>query len=81
MTASDPNSHATRFVALEQADFQRLEHAGYLRGLVQLKGLMLHTLMDNWSLRKTFTWCPERGSNPHGLRRGILSPYRTQRIT
>ena len=29
MTASDPNSHATRFVALEQADFQRLEHAGY----------------------------------------------------
>ena len=26
-----PISHATRFVALEQADFQRLEHAGYLK--------------------------------------------------
>ena len=35
MTASGPNSHATRFVALEQADFQRLEHAGYLKGLLQ----------------------------------------------
>jgi hypothetical protein len=35
MTASPPISHATRFVALEQADFQRLEHAGYLKGLLQ----------------------------------------------
>lgn len=33
MTASPPISHSTRFVALEQADFQRLEHAGYLKGL------------------------------------------------
>ena len=31
-----PISHATRFVALEQADFQRLEHAGYLKGLYSL---------------------------------------------
>ncbi|HDY6450901.1 DUF3158 family protein [Pseudomonas aeruginosa] len=30
-----PISHSTRFVALEQADFQRLEHAGYLKGLLQ----------------------------------------------
>jgi integrating conjugative element protein (TIGR03761 family) len=35
MTASNPISHSTRFVALEQADFQRLEHAGYLKGLLQ----------------------------------------------
>ncbi|OVZ58322.1 integrase [Pigmentiphaga sp. NML080357] len=35
MTASVPISHSTRFVALEQADFQRLEHAGYLKGLLQ----------------------------------------------
>ena len=35
MTASIPISHSTRFVALEQADFQRLEHAGYLKGLLQ----------------------------------------------
>jgi hypothetical protein len=34
MTASGPNSHATRFVALEQADFLRLEHAAYLKGLL-----------------------------------------------
>ena len=26
-----PISHSTRFVTLEQADFQRLEHAGYLK--------------------------------------------------
>ena len=31
-----PISHSTRFVALEQADFQRLEHAGYLKGLYSL---------------------------------------------
>ena len=30
MTASPPISHSTRFVTLEQADFQRLEHAGLL---------------------------------------------------
>lgn len=35
MTASPPISHSTRVVALEQADFQRLEHAGYLKGLLQ----------------------------------------------
>ncbi|MNN10545.1 hypothetical protein D3C81_1234700 [compost metagenome] len=35
MTASPPNNPSTRFVALEQADFQRLEHAGYLKGLLQ----------------------------------------------
>ena len=35
MTASPLISHSTRFVALEQADFQRLEHAGYLKGLLQ----------------------------------------------
>jgi single-stranded DNA-binding protein len=35
MTASPPISHSTRFVPLEQADFQRLEHAGYLKGLLQ----------------------------------------------
>lgn len=35
MTASPPISHSTRFVTLEQADFQRLEHAGYLKGLLQ----------------------------------------------
>lgn len=35
MTASPPISQSTRFVALEQADFQRLEHAGYLKGLLQ----------------------------------------------
>src|SRR5574337_1063627 len=35
MTASPSISHSTRFVALEQADFQRLEHAGYLKGLLQ----------------------------------------------
>ena len=46
MTASDPNSHATRFVALEQADFQRLEHAGYLKGLLQpFKG---KGSLENW---------------------------------
>ena len=31
-----PISHSTRFVTLEQADFQRLEHAGYLKGLYSL---------------------------------------------
>lgn len=35
MTASIPIGHSPRFVALEQADFQRLEHAGYLKGLLQ----------------------------------------------
>ena len=35
MTASPPIGHSTRFVALEQADFQRLEQAGYLKGLLQ----------------------------------------------
>ena len=34
MTASPPISHSTRFVTLEQADFQRLEHAGYLTIMV-----------------------------------------------
>lgn len=36
MTASPPISHSTRFVALEQADFQRLEHAGYLKAFYSL---------------------------------------------
>lgn len=50
MTASGPNSHATRFVALEQADFQRLEHAGYLKGLLQpFKGKG----MENWASQCT----------------------------
>ena len=35
MTALPPISHATRFTPLEQGDFQRLEHAGYLKGLLQ----------------------------------------------
>ncbi|PTU80390.1 integrase [Pseudomonas indoloxydans] len=35
MTASIPISHSTRFLPLEQADFQRLEHGSYLKGLLQ----------------------------------------------
>ena len=51
MTASGPNSHATRFVALEQADFQRLEHAGYLKGLLQpFKG---KGSLENWASQCT----------------------------
>ena len=51
MTASGPNSHATRFVALEQADFQRLEHAGYLKGLLQpFKG---KGSLENWASQGT----------------------------
>ena len=34
MTASSTGQPA-RFLPLEQADFQRLEHAGYLKGLLQ----------------------------------------------
>ena len=51
MTASPPISHATRFVALEQADFQRLEHAGYLKGLLQpFKG---KGSLENWASQGT----------------------------
>ena len=51
MTASGPNSHATRFVALEQGDFQRLEHAGYLKGLLQpFKG---KGSLENWASQCT----------------------------
>ena len=51
MTASPPISHATRFVALEQADFQRLEHAGYLKGLLQpFKG---KGSLENWASQCT----------------------------
>lgn len=35
MTAPTTPAQPTRFTALEQADFQRLEHAGYLKGLLQ----------------------------------------------
>lgn len=35
MTASIPTSAPSRFVPLAQIDFQRLEHAGYLKGLLQ----------------------------------------------
>jgi len=35
MTASTPTGQPPRFTPLEQADFQRLEHAGYLKGLLQ----------------------------------------------
>ena len=31
MTASSSTGQAARFLPLEQADFQRLEHAGYLK--------------------------------------------------
>ena len=51
MTASIPISHSTRFVALEQADFQRLEHAGYLKGLLQpFKG---KGSLENWASQGT----------------------------
>ena len=36
MTASSSTGQAARFLPLEQADFQRLEHAGYLKGLYSL---------------------------------------------
>ena len=35
MTASSSTGQPARFLPLEQADFQRLEHAGYLKGLLQ----------------------------------------------
>ncbi len=35
MTALSSSGHPARFIPLEQADFQRLEHAGYLKGLLQ----------------------------------------------
>ena len=35
MTESARTDTPTRFTPLEQADFQRLEHAGYLKGLLQ----------------------------------------------
>ncbi|MBP3974427.1 DUF3158 family protein [Pseudoxanthomonas spadix] len=35
MMASPPTGQPGRFAPLEQADFQRLEHAGYLKGLLQ----------------------------------------------
>ena len=35
MTAQTPGAAPARFIPLEQADFQRLEHAGYLKGLLQ----------------------------------------------
>ena len=51
MTASPPISHSTRFVTLEQADFQRLEHAGYLKGLLQpFKG---KGSLENWASQGT----------------------------
>ena len=42
-----PISHSTRFVALEQADFQRLEHAGYLKGLYSL--LRVRGSLETWA--------------------------------
>lgn len=35
MTAASSFGHPARFVPLGQTDFQRLEHAGYLKGLLQ----------------------------------------------
>lgn len=35
MTATSSTGQPARFLPLEQADFQRLEHAGYLKGLLQ----------------------------------------------
>lgn len=35
MTESALTDKPTRFTPLEQADFQRLEHAAYLKGLLQ----------------------------------------------
>ncbi len=35
MTAASPSGRPARFTPLGQADFQRLEHAGYLKGLLQ----------------------------------------------
>ncbi|MBY4673880.1 DUF3158 family protein [Burkholderia multivorans] len=35
MTAPHAPDRTIRFAALEQSDFQRLEHAGYLKGLLQ----------------------------------------------
>src|SRR5579875_997084 len=35
MPRHDGIDSSARFVPLEQADFQRLEHAGYLKGLLQ----------------------------------------------
>ena len=35
MTASSSTGQPARFLPLEQADFQRLEHSGYLKGLLQ----------------------------------------------
>lgn len=35
MTATPSTARPSRFTPLEQADFQRLEHAGYLKGLLQ----------------------------------------------
>ena len=35
MTAPSSSGRPARFTPLAQADFQRLEHAGYLKGLLQ----------------------------------------------
>ncbi|MCC4113876.1 DUF3158 family protein [Aromatoleum toluclasticum] len=35
MTATSSSGRPARFIPLAQADFQRLEHAGYLKGLLQ----------------------------------------------
>ena len=50
MTASSTGQPA-RFLPLEQADFQRLEHAGYLKGLLQpFKG---KGSLENWASQGT----------------------------
>ena len=45
MTASSSTGQPARFLPLEQADFQRLEHGSYLKGLLQpFKGKGLEVL-------------------------------------
>ena len=51
MTAASPSGRPARFIPLGQADFQRLEHAGYLKGLLQpFKG---KGSLDTWASQCT----------------------------
>lgn len=59
MTAATSSGRPARFIPLAQADFQRLEHAGYLKGL-------LHPFKGKGSLE---TW----GSQCTALRDGLIT--------
>ena len=51
MTALSSSGRPARFIPLAQADFQRLEHAGYLKGLLQpFKG---KGSLENWASQGT----------------------------